>query len=170
MKSIYFIVLCLCLAFTTLGQETNNGKRLWAKSVLNEKAPELAVEEWISDKPKTKDKFILIDFWATWCGPCRMSIPHLNKFQEKFSRKLVVIGISDEPLQTLKNISDPLMKYYSARDSKRIMYNQLEVRAIPHCLLISPAGKVIWEGIPLLEGHELTEELLRKLIAKYKTR
>jgi len=39
---------------------------------------------------------------------------------------------------------------------------------IPHCMLIDPKGIVRWEGFPLLEGHELTEEVIEKLIAKYK--
>jgi len=170
MKAWYLPVIFLFLAFTAAGQETNNDKPLWAKSVLNKNAPELIVEEWISNKPKTKGKFILIDFWATWCGPCRMTIPQLNDVQQKFSGKLVVIGISDEPFQTIKNLSEPQIKYSSARDSHRTMYNQLGVSAIPHCLLISPKGTVIWEGAPLLKGHELTEKVIHDLMVKYKNR
>lgn len=55
------------LLFSGIGfaQESNNGKQLWAKSFLNEKAPELTVETWISKKPDTEGKFVIIDFWAT---------------------------------------------------------------------------------------------------------
>src|SRR6266481_6414230 len=79
-------------------------KRLWAKSFLNQKAPPLVVEKWLSKEPDRKGKFVLIDFWATWCGPCRKAIPELNALHKKFADKLVVIGVSDEPEAKLRSM------------------------------------------------------------------
>src|SRR6184192_849229 len=94
---IGFLLLSLCAPFPAFAGE----KQLWAKSLLNQKAPELVVEKWLSKEPDRKGKFVLIDFWATWCGPCRKAIPELNALHKKFGDKLVVIGISAEPEKTV---------------------------------------------------------------------
>ena len=57
-------------------------------------APALAVTGWLNTKPLTladlKGKIVVIDFWATWCGPCLASIPHNNELQRKYAGKGVV--------------------------------------------------------------------------------
>ena len=164
MKTLHWVVLCFagCLLSTQAAE-----KKLWAKSFLDKKAPEFAVEKWLSDKPELKGKFVLIDFWATWCGPCRKAIPELNAFQKKFKDQLVVIGISDETEDKVKAMATPKIEYYSAIDPKEKMSKALEVKGIPHVILIDPDWVVRWEGYPLLEGHELTEAVITDLIAKH---
>lgn len=162
------VVLALCLSITVINaQESNNGKKLWAKSILNEKAPQLQIEEWISKEPDTKGKFILIDFWATWCGPCRKIIPELNEWQKKYNDKLVIIGISDETSEKIKNAKEINIEYGNATDTQARLKKQLEVKGIPHCILIDPDGIVRWEGFPTLTGHELTASTLESIIKKY---
>ena len=143
-------------------------KKLWAKSVINQKAPKLQVEKWLTDKPDTKGKFVLIDFWATWCGPCRRAIPDLNKFKTEFEKDLIVIGISDETQEKVESMANPKMDYYSAIDTERKIYDSLEIQGIPHCILIDPNGIVRWEGYPTLTGFELTSEVIKDIIEKYK--
>src|SRR5882724_10937537 len=90
-----FILITLASVACLAGAAS--GKQMWAKSILNQKAPKFVVEKWLTVEPSTKGKFILIDFWATWCSPCRKAIPELNEISHKFGDKLAVIGISDEP-------------------------------------------------------------------------
>ncbi len=168
MKNTFLFIALLCLSGLSFAQESNNGKKMWAKSVLNEKAPELTVTEWISKQPDTQGKFILVDFWATWCGPCRKAIPELNEFQKEFSDDLVVIGISQETTEKVNAMKEPVIEYYYGVDPAGTMEKKLEVKGIPHVILIDPQGIVRWEGFPLLEGHELTSEVIKKLIQKYK--
>jgi len=160
--------LLVFLSIAVFAQESNNGKKLWAKSILNEKAPELVVEKWISKKPDTKGKFVLIDFWATWCGPCRAYIPTLNDIQKKYADKIVVIGISDETAEKVEAFNDPKISYAEAIDTKGTVKDLLEVKGIPHAILIDPKGIVRWEGFPLLEGNQLTDEVIKGLLEKYK--
>ena len=160
--------LMLLVGTAVFAQESNNDKKLWAKSILNEKAPELVVEKWISKKPDTKGKFVLIDFWATWCGPCRAYIPTLNDIQKKYADKLVIIGVSDETAEKVEAFNNPKINYSEAIDTKGTVKDLIEVKGIPHAILIDPKGIVRWEGFPLLQGNQLTEEVIKGLLDKYK--
>jgi len=137
--------------------------QLHAKSFRGSKPPKFEAEAWLGNQPDTKDKFVLIDFWATWCGPCRASIPHLNSLQAKFKDKLVVIGLTDEPLNTVKAMKSPQIEYAVATDTKARMLSAAQVQGIPHAILIDPSGIVRFEGMP----HYLNDQSLGKLIEKY---
>jgi cytochrome c biogenesis protein CcmG, thiol:disulfide interchange protein DsbE len=166
MKTIFSSVVALLGFAIMTGEAEEPAKKLWAKSVLGQKAPELVVEKWLTAEPDTKGKFVLIDFWATWCGPCRRAIPELNKFQKQFGDKLVVIGISDEKEEVVRKMASPAVEYASAIDTQGRMKKQLEVKGIPHVIVMDPQGVVRWEGYPLLEGFELTEGVIEDLLAK----
>jgi len=144
-------------------------KKIWAKSYLNQKAPDLVVEKWLTPKPDTSGKFVLIDFWATWCPPCREAIPELNAIKRKFGDRVVVIGISDEPEVTVRALKEPKIDYSVAIDTQKRMKDKVEVTGIPHVMLIDPAGIVRWEGFPFLDGYELTPEVVADVLKKYST-
>lgn len=169
MKSkVILSALFTLIVFVGKAQESNNGKKLWAKSLLNQKAPDLVVEKWLTRQPDIKGKFVLIDFWATWCPPCRAFIPTLNGFSKKYADKLVVIGISDEPAEKIEAAMGTTISYAEAIDGKKRMSDTLQIKGIPHAILIDPNGIVRWEGFPLLAGHELTDDVLASLLEKYK--
>ncbi|MBT3278414.1 MAG: TlpA family protein disulfide reductase [Phycisphaerales bacterium] len=148
-------------------------KRIWAKtSYLWTEAPKFVVEGWINRKtaPDMTKKYVLIEFWNTWCPPCRRSLAKLQHWQEKFGKDLVVIAICDESrdVQT-KFFQKPEYKDYTfpqAIDTQNVMKEIIGVYGVPHALLIEPSGRVvIWEGFPLLPGHELTDEMIQGAIA-----
>jgi cytochrome c biogenesis protein CcmG, thiol:disulfide interchange protein DsbE len=137
--------------------------RIKARSVRGESAPQLIIEKWITDEPDTRGKFVIIDFWATWCGPCRESIPELNSFQKKFGDRLAIIGISNESEDAVRKMTTPQIDYCIAIDTQARMARSLELKAVPHSLLISPDGIVRYEGNPLY----LDEKRLKNLLDKY---
>jgi thiol-disulfide isomerase/thioredoxin len=159
------ILLCVAAAvvFVSLWCQAGD-KKLWAKSFLGKQAPPITVEKWISAEPERKGKFVLIDFWATWCPPCRKAVVELNRFHQKFGDKLVVMGISDEKEDVVRKFTGENIKYYSALDTTAALKKQYEVSGIPHCVIINPAGVVVWEGFPFLEGNELTDDVVASLL------
>lgn len=145
-------------------------RRLWADSWLWAKAPKLEVEKWLSDKPKTEGKYVLIEVWATWCGPCRRSISLLNELHKKYGDELVVIGICEEDEQAVKRLTKkypgvPEIEFYSAVDTQKRVKDKLGVWGIPHAILLEPDGFVIWEGFPLQPGYELTDSIIERVLA-----
>jgi cytochrome c biogenesis protein CcmG/thiol:disulfide interchange protein DsbE len=136
--------------------------KLYARSVRGQPAPQLFVEQWLTREPDRSGKFVLVDFWATWCGPCKRSIPHLNALQEKFRDKLVVIGLSNEPLEELRNPTLPKMNYFVGSDTQARTEGMLQVRGIPHTILIDPKGIVRFEGMPEYLDNKALERLLEK--------
>ena len=138
--------------------------KLYARSVRGQVAPPFAVEKWLTPPPDITGKFVLIDFWATWCGPCRRSIPELNAFYEKYHDRLVVIGISDEPEAAVRQMTDPHIEYAVAIDTQARMMKALEITGIPHCILLDPQHIVRYEGMP---GF-LDEQKLEHFLDKYK--
>ena len=157
---------CSLVALCVVGAAKSE-KRLWAKSFLGQKSPELQVEKWLSKEPDRNGKFVLIDFWATWCGPCRKAIPELNAIHKKYGNKLVVIGLSDEKEEKVRGMKDPKIEYFSAIDTKKRTKKAVEVQGIPHVMIMDPQGIVRWEGYPLLEGHELTDKVVADILAKH---
>jgi thiol-disulfide isomerase/thioredoxin len=167
----FFVAMFIAAFFIQTNVSAQNdgqpAKKLYAKSYINQKAPELVVETWISEKPDTKGKFVLIDFWATWCGPCKRAIPHMNEWAEKYKDEMVVIGLSDETEDRVRKLKEPVMEYYSAIDTKKQTKSTYQVSGIPHVVVVDPEGIVRWEGFPFMQGYELTDEVLEGLFAKY---
>ncbi len=161
------IALFFLIAFAFLVVLHAEDKRIWAKSILGQPAPQLVVEKWLTPEPDTKGKFVIIDFWATWCPPCREAIKELDRFHDEFGDKLVIIGISDESEAAVRALKDPQINYAVAIDTQGRMKKDLEVTGIPHVLVIDPKGIVRWEGFPLLDNYRLTDDVLKDIFSKY---
>ncbi len=137
--------------------------RISAASFLGKAPPPMVVKQWLTPQPNTQGKFVLIDFWATWCGPCRESIPHLNRLQAQFKDQLVVIGLSNETEAEVRKMKSPKMDYAVGIDPAGTMSKAMKVRGIPHAIIMDPQGIVRFEGHP----NYLNAKNLAGLLAKY---
>ena len=145
-------------------------KRIWAKSFIWAESPKIEVEKWIGEVPDlTKKKFIILEFWNTWCPPCRNSLPKLTQLQEKFKEDITVIALSNESVEDIKALEKKhgvkLPNCYLASSPNKVTRDEFGVRGVPHVVVIETESNcVIWEGYPLQKGHELTEGIIEKII------
>lgn len=120
--------------------------------------------QYISAKPETQGKVLLIDFWATWCAPCRAQMPHLSALQSRFADQgLVVIGVSKEPKETVLPLLPKLdMRYAHAVEGNHSLHKAFKITALPYSMVVDRDGKIIWRGQP----SELTDAQLAAWLAK----
>lgn len=136
---------------------------------LGDPAPEFKVAEWVKGKPITlaegKEKHVfVVEFWATWCGPCRTTIPHLTELEKKYKDKgLVVIGVTDETKETVSGFVEKMgdkMDYRvaietggkgrrSVGDMSKALMQPFGVEGIPHAFVVDRKGRLVWHGHPM---------------------
>jgi thiol-disulfide isomerase/thioredoxin len=116
--------------------------------------PTLALN-YLGKQPELSGRPVLVEFWATWCPPCRKSIPHLNRIYEKYkSQGLEIVGITDEDEATVKKFQQQVpMEYNVAINTPQSVYQQFGIEGIPTAFLVNKGGKIVWTGHPM----ELTE-------------
>ena len=169
---ILFTLSCLLVTAACLNQAVAQKEYGWRK--IGDKAPELNVHMMKGDKVSIKEGFgehvYIVEFWATWCGPCKYSIPHLTYLQKKYKDEgLVVVGISDEPSGIVRPYIDNLgdqMNYSVAIDraattKSRYMYGY-GTDSLPRAFIVDVNGRVTWHGNPM---EEFMEEHIRVLLA-----
>lgn len=118
------------------------------------------------EKRKEKPKATLLDFWATWCGPCRKTLPVLANIYKKYSSKGVeIIGIADEPVETLNDFyaHQHASPYPLYRDAKKEMWMRYGIHAVPTLMLLDKDGyiKRVWSGAPT---EYMIEQILKDVL------
>ena len=141
-------------------------------------APKLAIEHWLQDgngffKPVTqfeKDKVYVVEFWATWCGPCIQSMPHLADLQNKYRGQGVqIISVSDESVEEVKDLlaknNEQVGKSFGELTSAwclttdpdgsvyRDYMDASKQQGIPTAFLVGKTSQIEWIGHPMdLDG------------------
>lgn len=127
--------------------------------------PDLALVD-LDGQPVTnaslKGKVALINFWATWCGPCREEIPMLAALQTHYRDRLVVVGLSidERPAEDVKTFAAGLGVNYPVAMSTRALEQAFGgVTAVPATFVVDPAGRIVQRHLGLLQGPRTEHEV-----------
>ena len=107
--------------------------------------------EFLGDTPSLTGRPVLIEFWATWCPPCRASIAHLNDLDTKYhNRGLEIVGITGEDNTVVERFrARTPMHYAVALDRDQALATEFQVQTIPQAWLLDKDGRVVWSGHPM---------------------
>lgn len=148
------------------------GSNIYGQSNIHvgQQSPPIHISTWIKNEPQDKNltnKFIVLEFWATWCGPCLAAVSHMNALQEKFKRSdLYFISLTDEPVdkvqRTLNRIDFHSMVVNDLTQKTLIQFGNGKdgLDSYPLTVLIDNKGLIRWIGEP----QNLTDQIIQDFL------
>ncbi len=164
------VAVLLVLAILAGGAENDSSSPV-AGQIGGPAAP-LTGLQWIKGGPVQlqKGSVYVVEFWATWCPPCRTSIPHLTEIQRQFKDQgVTIIGVSDETADIVKPFVGQMdeqkkMEYAVAIDREgQVHKGYMEafgVRGIPHAFIVGKDGTLLWHGHPMAGMDGVLKEVV----------
>ncbi len=167
MKPLRFLPILAVLSVAVSAQ---------AELTVGDKAPALNVTDWVKGSPVEigKGKPVVVEFWATWCGPCRQTIPHLTEMAKKYGAKVDFVGVSIWESQPgdYKTKVPAFVKEFGAKMDYNVATEGPDTfmaknwmtaageNGIPTAFLIDGNGTVAWIGHPMAGLEEAVDGVL----------
>ena len=115
-----------------------------------------------------RGRVVMVNFWATWCAPCRQEMPHLNKLYDKYRASgLVLLGVNiDDDARTATDLAAKLgLKFPVLLDTDKTVSKLYEMGAMPSTVVIDREGRVRFLHRGYRDGYEVTyDEQIRALL------
>jgi len=132
LKSLHLFLIALLV----------QGSSVWAVEA-GKPLPDLGLAE----VQKTKGQYIYIDYWASWCGPCRQSFPWMNAWQAKLGSKglkVVAVNVDAKRADADKFLTHTPAQFTIAYDPLGESAKKLAIKTMPTSMLVSPEGRVLF--------------------------
>ena len=114
-----------------------------------------------------RNKPLIVDFWATWCGPCRASMPHLSAMQARYEKQgLTIVGMSVDdggPAAVRKFANQLGVKFTLAMANDEILDAYGPIRSIPTTFFINRKGEIVRRVVGYIDG-ETMEEYVKEIL------
>lgn len=142
---------------------------------IGQPAPAFTLPSLAQDKPTALKQFagkvVYVDFWASWCAPCRVSFPELNKLHEKLKAQgfeVVAINLDEDKANAEKFLKEIPVNFTVLRDSTGEWADQFVVESMPTSFIIDKKGMVthIHHGFTTADVAELEQKIKTLLEAK----
>jgi len=132
LKSLHLFLIALLV----------QGSSVWAVEA-GKPLPDLGLAE----VQTTKGQYIYIDYWASWCGPCRQSFPWMNALQAKLGSKglkVVAVNVDAKRADADKFLTHTPAQFTIAYDPLGESAKKLAIKTMPTSMLVSPEGRVLF--------------------------
>lgn len=153
MQKLIFFIIILFLQLTSFGQikigQTANLSQMNLTSINGAKLD--------------ASKLIVLDFWATWCGPCIASFPHLDSLQKKYRKQIQVAAVSDEPIAKVSNfLKKRKYEFGFFTDQSKSVFTLFDIESRPTTAVLSSQGNLLWIGSLKQDLDFVLQELISK--------
>eukprot|EP00290_Baffinella_frigidus_P018868 CAMPEP_0180202916 /NCGR_PEP_ID=MMETSP0987-20121128/7568_1 /TAXON_ID=697907 /ORGANISM="non described non described, Strain CCMP2293" /LENGTH=200 /DNA_ID=CAMNT_0022158241 /DNA_START=29 /DNA_END=631 /DNA_ORIENTATION=- len=144
-----------------------------SETLVGKKAPSIDGMTYIHGTPVKlgQGRVTVVEFWATWCPPCRTSIPHLSKLYETCKEQVDFVGISNEQAEPVRTFLETEVgkefTYPCAIDPARAV-SGYPVEGIPSAFVVDGEGIVVWQGHPMQGLDAAVQTAITNLSAKGK--
>ena len=175
MRKAVLIVIAIVLAFAIykVGRRGSGSARLGGPlGAAHSVAPDFSLQD-LDGQPlelaNYRGKVVLLDFWTTWCTPCRAEVQHLVEFQNKYrAQGLQVVGISmdDSPKPVREFYQELKMNYPVALGNEKVAEAYGGVLGLPTTFLIGRDGRIAAKYAGMVEMPVLEREVSTLLAAK----
>lgn len=163
MKTLFVLIASLLLSAQARSQSLTVGDKVPEITLSNSilpGSPNMIVKNVALQN--FANKAVILDFWATWCGPCIASMPKYEAFQKKYADQLQVIGVTHETVKRIQSfVRNRPVGFMLAVDTASALRKYFEYRSIPHVVLIGKDGTVK----AIAHSEDVTDAVINSLIA-----